>query len=204
MGVDLAGLKNGYYLVLWGTLPTPFPNADRARHRCEHPDEPTEGSVPVDRRSDRSRHTQRTVPDRSIQGPSVASSERMSAGSAFQSATTASVRESAGTVQLHAAPTIGPVLAAVLTVASVASAALVGLALAALVRRRTSPYLFVALAVAALAARSVVGWLGMVGRLSTGTHHLAEHALDVVMVALVVAAVYYARAVRPQTTPEQP
>lgn len=99
-------------------------------------------------------------------------------------------------VVLHATPTIGPVLAAVLTVASIASAALVGLALAAFARRRTSPYLFVALAVAALAARSIVGWLGLVGSLSTTTHHTAEHGLDVVMVALVVAAVWYARSVR--------
>lgn len=100
-------------------------------------------------------------------------------------------------VVVHTAPRIGPGLAAVLTLASVASAVLVGLAFAALVRRRTSPYVFVALAVAALAARTVVGWLGMVGELSPGSHHTAEHGLDVVMVALVVAAVWYARAVRP-------
>ena len=99
-------------------------------------------------------------------------------------------------IVLHATPTVGPLLAGVLTVASAASAVLVGVALAAFARRRTSPYLFVALAVAALAARSVVGWLGMVGGLSTTTHHTAEHGLDVVMVALVVAAVWYARSVR--------
>lgn len=103
-------------------------------------------------------------------------------------------------VVLHAAPVIGPVLAAVLTLASIASAALVGVALAAFARRRSHSYLFVALAVAALAARSVVGWLGMAGELSIATHHTAEHGLDVVMVALVVAAVWYARSIRTTAT----
>ncbi|NHN43558.1 hypothetical protein G9C85_18220 [Halorubellus sp. JP-L1] len=103
-------------------------------------------------------------------------------------------------VVLHAGPTIGPADAAVLVLASVASAGLGGLALAAFARRRTSPYLFVALAVAALATRSALGWLGMVGELSPTTHHTAEHGLDVVMVALVVAAVWYARSVRPTTS----
>ncbi|WP_323674225.1 hypothetical protein [Halorubellus sp. PRR65] len=103
-------------------------------------------------------------------------------------------------VALHAAPTVGPAYAAVLVLASLGSAALGGLALAAFARRRTSPYLFVALAVLALGARSALGWLGMVGGLSATTHHTAEHGLDVVMVALVVAAVWYARSVRPTTT----
>jgi cytochrome c biogenesis protein CcdA len=104
-------------------------------------------------------------------------------------------------VPLHAEPVVGPAYAAVLVLASLGSAALGGLALAAFARRRTSPYLFVALAVAALAARSAIGWLGMVGGLSATTHHTVEHGLDVVMVALVVAAVWYARSVRPATTP---
>ncbi|MFC6952417.1 DUF7471 family protein [Halorubellus litoreus] len=103
-------------------------------------------------------------------------------------------------VALHATPTVGPAYAAVLVLASLGSAALGGLALAAFARRRTSPYLFVALAVVALAARSALGWLGMVGGLSATTHHTAEHGLDVVMVALVVAAVWYARSIRPTTS----
>ena len=107
----------------------------------------------------------------------------------------------AADVALHATPTVGPAYAAVLVLASLGSAALGGLALAAFARRRTSPYLFVALAVVALAARSAIGWLGMVGGLSATTHHTVEHGLDVVMVALVVAAVWYVRSVRPTTTP---
>jgi hypothetical protein len=103
-------------------------------------------------------------------------------------------------IVLHGGTTIGPAEAGVLVLASVASAALGGLALAAFARRRTSPYLFVALAVVALAVRSALGWLGMTGGLSPTTHHTAEHGLDVVMVALVVAAVWYARSVRSTTT----
>jgi hypothetical protein len=41
----------------------------------------------------------------------------------------------------------------------------------------------------------VVG-ISALGMLSPTNHHLFEHGLDVVLVALVVAAVYYARTVR--------
>ena len=84
-------------------------------------------------------------------------------------------------------------LLGVLTVAAVGTALLVGLGLAAFVRRRSQPYLLIASAFVALLGRSVVAAFAVAGTLSSRTHHLLEHGLDVVMVALVVAAVYYAR-----------
>lgn len=84
---------------------------------------------------------------------------------------------------------------AVLTVAGVVTAVLFGLALAAYLRRGTRSYLLIVGAFAALLARSVVAGLSLSGLLAPGTHHLLEHGLDVAMVALVVAAVYYARTV---------
>lgn len=87
-------------------------------------------------------------------------------------------------------------MVAVVAVATLGSAVLTGLALAAFVRRRSRSFLLVALAVATLLTRSAVGALSLAGGLSLGTHHLLEHGLDAVMAALVVAAVYYARSVR--------
>lgn len=89
-----------------------------------------------------------------------------------------------------------PALAAVLALAGLGSAAVLALALAALVRRRSRSYLLVALALSALLARTAVAALSMTGGLGAGAHHALEHGLDVVMAALVIAAVYDARSAR--------
>jgi hypothetical protein len=88
-----------------------------------------------------------------------------------------------------------PSLVVVLVLAGLGTALLLGLGLAALLRRRSRSYLLVALALATLFARSVVAGLSLAAWLPAGTHHLVEHALDVVMAGLVIAAVYYARSV---------
>jgi hypothetical protein len=90
-------------------------------------------------------------------------------------------------------------LLAVLTVAAVGTAALLGLAIGAYVRRQSRPYLLVVAAFAALFARSAVAGLTMTGLFSPGAHHVLEHGLDIVFVALVIAAVYHARTVAPDT-----
>lgn len=92
---------------------------------------------------------------------------------------------------------VDPVTAGVVALAGVASAVLVGLALAAFVRRRSRSYLLVTLALVAVLARAGVGALTLAGTVPDPSHHLVEHGLDVVMAALVVAAVYYARSVDP-------
>jgi len=89
-------------------------------------------------------------------------------------------------------------LYATLAVAVIGSAALLGLAIAALLRRQSRPYLLIAAAIGAVFARSAVGGLTVTGTFSATEHHLLEHGLDIVLVALVIAAVYYART----TTPE--
>ncbi|WP_254545897.1 DUF7471 family protein [Halomarina pelagica] len=103
-------------------------------------------------------------------------------------------------VWMHADPSADAALAfaAVLTLAALGSAALLGLGVAAFRRRQSRSYLLVALALAALLARSVVAGLSITGHVSTTDHHLVEHALDALMVALVVGAVYYARTVARQ------
>jgi membrane glycosyltransferase len=79
---------------------------------------------------------------------------------------------------------------------------LLGLALAAYVRRGSRSYLLVVGAFVALLARSVVAGLTMTGVLPASGHHLLEHGLDVVLVALVVAAVYHARTVTREVDPQ--
>jgi hypothetical protein len=86
----------------------------------------------------------------------------------------------------------GP-LAAVLVLAGVGSLVVAGLAVGALARRRSRSYLLVALALVTLAARTGVATATMAGMVSQPTHHLLEHVMDLAMVTLVIAAVYYAR-----------
>ena len=88
------------------------------------------------------------------------------------------------TVPLHAVPDIGSATLLILvTIAAMGTALLLGVAFAALVRRQSRPYLL------------LVAAFSMFGMLSPTTHHLFEHGMDVLLVALVVAAVYYARTV---------
>jgi hypothetical protein len=93
----------------------------------------------------------------------------------------------------HAAPTPSLALTAALLVAGLGGSAIVALSLVALLRRRSGTYLLVTLAVATILARTAVAAVSLQGTLDAGTHHLAEHALDAVMVGLVIAAVYTAR-----------
>lgn len=102
-------------------------------------------------------------------------------------------------IALHSGSPVEPLaLWVVVTVAAMGASVLLGLGLAAFVRRRSRPYLLLAAAFAALVARSAVVGLTELRLLSSNSHHVVEHSLDVVLVALVVAAVYYARTVRPE------
>ena len=100
------------------------------------------------------------------------------------------------TIPLQAVPDIGSVTLLILvTIAAMGTALLLGVAFAALVRRQSRPYLLLVAAFTALLGRSVVAGFSMFGMLSPTTYHLFEHGMDVLLVALVVAAVYYARTV---------
>lgn len=94
-------------------------------------------------------------------------------------------------------------LVVVFALAGLGSGALAALALAALARRRSWSYLLVALAIGSLVVRTVLG-IGMLGGfVSLPAHHVLEHVLDVVIVALLFAAVYFARGVEAPTPSEQ-
>jgi len=100
-------------------------------------------------------------------------------------------------VALHTVATgvASSALFAAVSAATIGTTVLLGLAVAAVVRRRSRPSLLLAAAFAALLARSAVVAFSALGVLSAADHHVFEHALDVALVALVVAAVYYARTV---------
>jgi hypothetical protein len=89
--------------------------------------------------------------------------------------------------------TTAGLLVPTLALATVGSASLVALALVALGRRRSTPYLLVTLALATLFARTAVGWLTAADLLVPTTHHLAEHGLDALTALLLLGAVARAR-----------
>lgn len=83
----------------------------------------------------------------------------------------------------------------VLVLSALATATLCAVGVAAYRRRGSAAYLLVALALALLAARPILGGLAMVGTVSPTTHHTLEHGVDAVIVLLVVGAAYYTRTV---------
>jgi hypothetical protein len=85
------------------------------------------------------------------------------------------------------------ILIGLLGLAGLAAAVLVGLGVAAYARRSSVPYLLVLLASTTLLARVGIAMGTVTELFSAPAHHLAEHALDVLMVALVVGAVLAAR-----------
>jgi hypothetical protein len=99
-------------------------------------------------------------------------------------------------VLFHTVPTVGAAMLVVFVIlAAMGTALLLGLAFAAFIQRRSRPYLLLVAAFGVFLGRSLVAGISMLGIVSPATHHLFEHGMDVVLVALVVAAVYYARTV---------
>lgn len=96
---------------------------------------------------------------------------------------------------LHVVSTVTPALVVAVSLAALGSTVVAALGIAAYAQRRSGSYLLVALALVAILARSAVAALTIGGMMPFDVHHTAEHTLDFVLVALVLAAVYYARRV---------
>ena len=105
-----------------------------------------------------------------------------------------------GATPLHSEATGSPSLLLVpaIVVAAIGAAVLLGLAIGAFVQRQSRPYLLIVVALAALLGRSAIAGFSLTGMFSPTDHHLLEHGLDVVLVSLVIAAVYYSRTVTRQ------
>ncbi|WP_449271855.1 DUF7471 family protein [Halostella litorea] len=67
------------------------------------------------------------------------------------------------------------------------------LSFAAYVKRRTMSYLLIAIAFSTFLGKTSLGLTYLMGSMNADMHHSFEHSLDVVMMALVLGAVYYAR-----------
>ena len=93
---------------------------------------------------------------------------------------------------LSAGHSSGLSLLVVLLLSGAGSLALLGVAVAALARKRSRSYLLIALTLAALAARTGVAGLTVMGRLPDGTHHLLEHGLDAASYSAWVEAAFRA------------
>jgi hypothetical protein len=85
-------------------------------------------------------------------------------------------------------------LVAALGVGAVVSTIVALLSVIAFVRRRTVSYLLIAVACLTVVGKIVSGVAFLSGTMRPGMHHSLEHSLDVVMMALVLVAVYVARA----------
>jgi hypothetical protein len=80
-----------------------------------------------------------------------------------------------------------------LSVGTVFSILVALLSFVAFLRRRTISYLFISVAFSTFLGKTSLGLTYLLGRMNAEMHHSLEHSLDVVMIALVLTAVYYAR-----------
>lgn len=97
------------------------------------------------------------------------------------------------------APLVGDVLrhldllGLVVILTGITSGLLAAVAVIALFRRRSAPYLLVTMALVALAAKAVVALFAIGGYVDAATHNLVEHGLDFVVATLLIAAIVEAR-----------
>lgn len=84
----------------------------------------------------------------------------------------------------------GPVLLVVLLAAILGTGLLFALSVAAYLRRRSTQYLLISIAVGALWGRSLVGIGTVYGYVPMPIHHLIEHGLDFLIAVVVLYAVY--------------
>jgi membrane protein DedA with SNARE-associated domain len=73
--------------------------------------------------------------------------------------------------------------------ATLGTAALFAVAAAGTLRRRTTPYLLLTVAIGLLVARSLLGLGTALGAVPMPVHHLAGHGVDLTIALLVLAAV---------------
>ncbi|AUX09938.1 hypothetical protein AArcSl_2316 [Halalkaliarchaeum desulfuricum] len=78
----------------------------------------------------------------------------------------------------------------VLALATIGTGLVLLLAVAGYLRRGSTPYLLVVVAVSALFVRSLVGFGTLYGHVPMTTHHFIEHGFDFLIAVCVLTAVY--------------
>lgn len=86
-----------------------------------------------------------------------------------------------------------PLLAVVVVLSGIVMGILAILGVVAFSRRRTAPYLLVALALVALSTKAVVAVLSIGGVIGPGNHEVLEHAMDLLVATLLLGAIVEAR-----------
>lgn len=90
-------------------------------------------------------------------------------------------------------PSLDMLFPYVIVLSGIATGVLAVVGLFALSRRRSAPYLLVAVSLVLLAGRAVVGLLAFAGMVEVGLHNFVEHALDFLIAVLLIAAIFEAR-----------
>lgn len=86
-----------------------------------------------------------------------------------------------------------PLLAVILLLSILASVPLAVFSLLAYRRRRSMPYLFVAIGFVLFLLKSVLGGVTILGGVGIEIHHLLEHGFDFLIAVFLLAAVYVSR-----------
>lgn len=84
-------------------------------------------------------------------------------------------------------------LLSLIFLAGVGTTVLFVLGLVAYLRRRTTPYLLITLALGALVVQTVVGFGTALGVVPMGIHHLVQHGLDFLIASALLGAIYRSR-----------
>lgn len=87
-------------------------------------------------------------------------------------------------------PGYTPLLFIGLLLASIGTVLLFCVGLVSYIRRRSTRYLLLTVALGALVVRTVVGWGTAVGGVPMITHHLIEHGLDFFIAVVILYLVY--------------
>ncbi|CCC40736.1 DUF7471 family protein [Haloquadratum walsbyi] len=91
---------------------------------------------------------------------------------------------------------VGFSLSLIFAMSAIGGVVLLSLSVVVYAQRRSFSYLLLTVAIGALVGRVLVGGLAFGGIMNESMHHLIEHGLDVVTLAAVIGAVYFARRVR--------
>lgn len=86
-----------------------------------------------------------------------------------------------------------PLVGIILILSTLASIPLAVFGLLAYRRRRSTSYLFVAIAFVLFLLKSILGGVSLVGGMSIATHHLLEHGFDFLIAVFLLSAVYVSR-----------
>lgn len=85
---------------------------------------------------------------------------------------------------------LSPYLYPILFIAAAGTALLFLMSIAVYLRRRTTPFLLISIAIGLLVLRSIIGFGTVRGVVPMNAHHMIEHGFDFLIAALILVAIY--------------